>query len=805
MVKKRVKKIARKITKGMGIANNSSKSSDVNVTNDTTVTKEAFKALVAQEQTNRESNAHFDLRASYIDVRNTALKNQILIIGSEGGSFSGIALSEFAKEVTKKKKDVIVALDKTTDYFPYKGDFTVVKKGSLEFANALGSASNIITPGELPYYFTRREKQQVVNTLDEVIVHMSAFERPLAKEHVIYQHAVLQSSTLITRKGINVGRVLQSLGIDRLFEGEIIENYDLQGNVRKLINENKRVMALRVPYAVKQFKKMQDNLKLALIMVDDSTSLDNMQALMNIIADIKENQTDVLPVFIVNPTLHRAFSKHDGVGEHTIGINRNIEPYMDKVVAVYADTDYQLESFDIDNKNRLDWDKQTILKYDSAGANPEKITQYANDRQDVLVYGGGFYNNGITSSVLNLSNYLDYTKYNFIILEKEEFKSSDASNIKKLSEHATIIQRVGTSTFNEEEQAIHRAITLEFGYREWMDKLNPFKQYAREVKRFTGKDKFDFVVDFGGYSSYYEALLLSVSAKKHSIFLHNDMWEETKRFVDGKFIMKDTLMRIFRLYKFFDAYVCVSEEVMKENQKHLSEFTDANKFATVNNLINSLDIAKKLKDDSVQKVRTANNMMYVETPDNESLSNQLISVKTAPSDNKFTFVMAGRLSPEKAHKKMMDAVSQLIKAGTTEFEVLILGEGPLKSELMAYSMSHRLQKYVKFVGQVSNPYLYFKNANAFLMSSDHEGQPMVLLEAATIGLPLVATNIPGNASVVGKVGGLLPDNNAQALAEVMKQVVNEPSVLKTPDFDVDVYNAVSYAKLEETVLKENDI
>lgn len=809
-MKKKVQKLIRKISNEMGVSDSKVKKQEnvENKTVDTVVedTQKQFKTLILQEQKKRKTNKAYDLRATYIDSRREQLANQVLIIGSEGGSFSGTALSEFSKIMLNQKKDVIVALDKVTDYFPYTGKFQVIKKGSIEFAKALANSTHIVTQGKLPYFFTRQEKQQVVNTLDEMFVYMDTFERPLAKEHVAYQHAVLQSSTLVVRQGIGIDKVLTSLGISRLYEGTVIENYDLQSNVEKYIKGHNSVLKLRVPYAIKQFCKANDDLKLSLIMIDDKESLNYMSELMTMISSIQDRNADILPVFIVNPQLHRKFSKYDGVGEHTIGINRNIEPYMDKVVSVFSDTDYQLENFAIDNKNRLDLSNGSVLKYTSVDKKIETIIDYKNDRQDILVYGGGFYNNGITSSVLNLSNYLDYSKYNFIILEKEEFKSSDAENITKLSKNATIIQRMGASAFDEKEQAMHRAITLEFGYRDWMENLNPFKQYAREVKRFTGKDKFDFVIDFGGYSSYYEALLLSVSAKKHSIFLHNDMWEETKRFVDGKFIMKDTLTRIFRLYQFFDTYVCVSEEVMKENQKNLFEFTDANKFATVNNLINSLDIDQKLHDETLQKITLSNrSTVFLEKPDQDVVTNQWVSAKPAPSDKNFTFVMAGRLSPEKAHKKMMDAVSELVKSGIVDFEVLVLGEGPLKDELLLYAMTHRLQQHVKFVGQVSNPYLYFKNADAFLMSSDHEGQPMVLLEAATIGLPLVATNIPGNASVVGKVGGLLPDNNSVALAAAMKEVVTDPSVLKVPDFDVNVYNDAVYTHFEETVLKESSI
>lgn len=60
-----------------------------------------------------------------------------------------------------------------------------------------------------------------------------------------------------------------------------------------------------------------------------------------------------------------------------------------------------------------------------------------------------------------------------------------------------------------------------------------------------------------------------------------------------------------------------------------------------------------------------------------------------------------------------------------------------------------------------------KKADCFVLSSNHEGQPMVLLEALTLDLPVIATDITGNRGVLGNEYGLLVENSKKGLVKGM--------------------------------------
>ncbi|OUZ36895.1 hypothetical protein A5885_001084, partial [Enterococcus sp. 8E11_MSG4843] len=78
----------------------------------------------------------------------------------------------------------------------------------------------------------------------------------------------------------------------------------------------------------------------------------------------------------------------------------------------------------------------------------------------------------------------------------------------------------------------------------------------------------------------------------------------------------------------------------------------------------------------------------------------------------------------------------------------IIGDGPLKNEMRQLILSLDLEKNVFLLGHQENPFTIMKQCDLFVFPSIYEGQPMVLLEALTLKLPVLATNIPANLSVL---------------------------------------------------------
>jgi glycosyltransferase involved in cell wall biosynthesis len=132
----------------------------------------------------------------------------------------------------------------------------------------------------------------------------------------------------------------------------------------------------------------------------------------------------------------------------------------------------------------------------------------------------------------------------------------------------------------------------------------------------------------------------------------------------------------------------------------------------------------------------------------------------------------GRLEKQKDLLNLIEAFSQVRKQ--MDVRLMILGEGSERKMLEAKVREYNLDSYVLMPGFVKNPYPYFKRAAVFALSSQWEGLPTVLIEALTLGLPVVATDCPSGPSEIlrsGKYGIIVPTKNSSKLAEGIMRVL----------------------------------
>lgn len=124
------------------------------------------------------------------------------------------------------------------------------------------------------------------------------------------------------------------------------------------------------------------------------------------------------------------------------------------------------------------------------------------------------------------------------------------------------------------------------------------------------------------------------------------------------------------------------------------------------------------------------------------------TVSCLPSDGVQRFVWCGRLSSEKNVAGLLQAWSGFA-VGRTNVQLLLLGNGSLRGSLIQLTAALGLRAgnnindvatQVVFVGQVTDPAAYMLGARALLLSSHAEGLPMVVLEALSLGLPVLAAD-----------------------------------------------------------------
>lgn len=126
-------------------------------------------------------------------------------------------------------------------------------------------------------------------------------------------------------------------------------------------------------------------------------------------------------------------------------------------------------------------------------------------------------------------------------------------------------------------------------------------------------------------------------------------------------------------------------------------------------------------------------------------------------------IAVGRIAPEKNYRLMISSLDSL----KVPYSLQIFGSDNTGHHLDSLKLL-AANKNVEFRGNVEFTELCseISEAHVFLMTSDFEGEPSSLLEAAAIGLPVVGRNTPGLGSAVKKVGGFLPfdDQDSDSIA-----------------------------------------
>jgi glycosyltransferase involved in cell wall biosynthesis len=150
-----------------------------------------------------------------------------------------------------------------------------------------------------------------------------------------------------------------------------------------------------------------------------------------------------------------------------------------------------------------------------------------------------------------------------------------------------------------------------------------------------------------------------------------------------------------------------------------------------------------------------------------------------------TLMGLGRLSDEKGFDILIKAHVKLLKRGI-DHNLVILGSGPFKDELRNLSDRLGVGSSVFMPGYVDNPYPLLKKATAFVLSSRYEGFPAVVLEALSLGTPVVATACGGPIDILtdGENGIMVLPDNVNSLANGMYKILSDGELrakLSIPD------------------------
>lgn len=221
-------------------------------------------------------------------------------------------------------------------------------------------------------------------------------------------------------------------------------------------------------------------------------------------------------------------------------------------------------------------------------------------------------------------------------------------------------------------------------------------------------DEYDIAIDYNSYSSETAISAVKLCAKKRIMWIHDDI--QIKRKEEIKYRILHFLFK--SKYQYFDSFYAVST--------------------------GALDGFKKIHDLKNKEYRIIPNIINTEEID-EKVS---IGSKINIDENKINVVSVGRMVYQKGFDILINTLNN-IKNDITNMHFYIIGDGSEYSKINHLIQKYELNDYITLLGSVDNPYPIMKEMDAFILTSRYEGQGMVFLEAAYLGLKVI---IPDNLS-----------------------------------------------------------
>lgn len=144
--------------------------------------------------------------------------------------------------------------------------------------------------------------------------------------------------------------------------------------------------------------------------------------------------------------------------------------------------------------------------------------------------------------------------------------------------------------------------------------------------------------------------------------------------------------------------------------------------------------------------------------------------------NEKIILCVAELHERKGQKYLIEAAKILGDAGTLNFKLVFVGDGPERKyyEKLALPLGNK----ILFLGRKKEIAKLMTAADVFVLPSEREAFGLVLLEAAAAGIPIIASNVGGIPEIIddGKTGILVPPENPKVLAEAINKLLKNPEL-----------------------------
>ena len=327
------------------------------------------------------------------------------------------------------------------------------------------------------------------------------------------------------------------------------------------------------------------------------------------------------------------------------------------------------------------------------------------------------------------------------------------------------------------ENEIPKKVNYEFLFNNYDGKSKIIKEiyrlrakatYLKKVEKIIKENKYDVIIDYSSNLLKYNNFDIKVPV---FAWIHFSL-------TFGEKLSADKIEKYKKQYKKYDKILAICDTMRNEFVEILG--MDKNKVELVYNPIDLEAIRKKAEN---------------------------IDKKYENYLKQDYFLQVSRLTEQKQPEHLVNIYYKLKQRGIKE-KLYFIGNGE-KVELIKQKIKeYKLQNDVILLGQIENPYPFFKNAKLFVHTGKYEGLPTVLLESLALGTPVVAYDCPtGPKDILGQnseYGKLIPLNDKDTFVEKVYELMNKNekyenyrklSLVRANDFSMES----NKAKLKELI------
>lgn len=395
---------------------------------------------------------------------------------------------------------------------------------------------------------------------------------------------------------------------------------------------------------------------------------------------------------------------------------------------------------------------------------------YDSTKENVLIFSGNLAKNGITTALVSILNKLDLDKRRYFVTFQQDTVKDEPRRALCFPKGVNIFPMATKPQFTLSE-ALAQGLLYKFNIgSSWViKKLN--RMCKREVERLFGGIDFDFVVEYEGYGKNMLHLFKNFDCKR-IIFVHNNMLEELKN--------KNIQHRITleNCYKEYDNIACVTDDLVSSTSEIAK---GSEKICVVNNCHDFENVVKRASEEIVFDADTTCNVEF------EQLE------KILNSDN-LKIITIGRFSKEKGHDLLIKAFEKVYKENVNSYLIIIGGYGKLYDETLAMATESCACDHIVVIRSMKNPMPILKRCDLFVLSSRYEGLGLTLLEAESLKIPVISTNVCGPRGFMEKHGGKLVEPTVEGIYGGISQFEKEK--FGSLNIDFEKYNTQAVNEFE---------